>query len=98
MYGYICINSHLVKKPLAKKLLNSKLNFDEHNKRILDKISISVGLICKLQSYLPTSSLLQIYKSFVRPYLYHGPINYNKAFVGSFQQKLESIQYNTALQ
>ena len=27
----------------------------------------------------------------------YGDIIYNKAFIGSFQQKLESIQYNAAL-
>ena len=40
---------------------------------------------------------LQNYKSFVRPHLDYGDIIYDKAFIGPFQNKLESIQYNAAL-
>ena len=54
------------------------------------------GLICKLRNFLPRLSLLRIYKSFVRPYLDYSGIIYDKAFIGSFKQKLESIQYNGA--
>ena len=45
-------------------------------------------LICQSQ---------QNYKSFVRPHLDYGDIIYDKAFIGPFQKKLESIQYNAAL-
>ena len=47
--------------------------------------------------FLQRPAVLQIYKSFVRPQLDYGDIIYDKASIGSFQQKLESIQYNTAL-
>ena len=72
--------------------LDSKLDFDEHIKEVFDKTSKSIGL-----TFLPRPSLLQIYKSFVKPHLDYSDIIYNKAFIGSFQKKLESIQYNTAL-
>ena len=78
-------------------LLDSKLDFDEHIKGVFDKTSKSIGLIRKLQNFLPRPSLLQIYKSFVRPHLDYGDIIYDKAFIGSFQNKLEFIQYNAAL-
>ena len=44
-------------------LLDSKLDFDEHIKRVFDKTSKSIGLIRKLRNFLPRPSLLQIYKS-----------------------------------
>ena len=76
---------------------NSKLDFDEHIKGVFDKASKSIGLICKLRNFSPRPSLLQIYKSFVRPHFDYGDIIYDKAFIGSFQKKLETIQYNAAL-
>ena len=51
-----------------------------------------IKLVNLLVLFLPRPSLLQIYKSFVRPH-----IIYDKAFIGSFQKKLETIQYNAAL-
>ena len=77
--------------------LDSKLDFDEHIKGVFEKTSKSIGLIRKLRNFLPRPSLLQIYKSFVRPHLDYGDIIYDKAFIGYFQKKLESIQYNAAL-
>ena len=63
-------------------------DFDERIKRIFDKTSKSISLIRQLRNFLPTPSLLQIYKSFVRPYLGYDLL---KAFLGSFQMKLESV-------
>ena len=40
---------------------------------------------------------LKIYKSFVRPDLDYGDVIYDQYYNNSFQQKLESIQYNAAL-
>ena len=76
---------------------DSKLDFDEHIKGVFEKTSKSIGLIRKLRNFLPRPSLLQIYKSFVRPHLDYGDIIYDKAFIGYFQKKLESIQYNATL-
>ena len=73
-------------------LLDSKLDFDEHIKGVFDKTSKSIGLIHKIENFLPRPPLLQIYKSLVRPHLDYGDIIYDKAFIGSFQKKLESIQ------
>ena len=57
----------------------------------------TIGLIRKLQTTLPRPSLSTIYKSFLRPHLYNGDIIYDQANKESFQQKVESIQYNIAL-
>ena len=42
-------------------------------------------------------ALLTIYKSFLRPHLEYGDIIYDRAFNKSFQNKLDSVQYNAAL-
>ena len=54
-------------------------------------------LLRKLYHILPTSSVLTIYKSFIRPHLDYGDIIYDQAYNASFHQKLDSLQYNTAL-
>ena len=43
------------------------------------------------------SFFVQIYKSFVRPHLESGDILYDQENNISFNQKLESIKYNSAL-
>ena len=59
---------------------------------------VNVLVLCeKLRNFLPISSLLEIYKSFVRPYLDYRYIICDKALIGSFQQNRESIQYDVAL-
>ena len=61
------------------------------------KISKTVGLLQKLQNILPRSALLTIYKCFIRPHLEYGDIIYEQAYNLSFHQKLELMQYNSAL-
>ena len=51
---------------------------------------------------MPHQSLVLVYKAFIRPHLDYGDIIYSQTYNGSFwkfdeHQKLESIQYNTAL-
>ena len=77
--------------------LDSELEFEDHIKGVFEKTSKSIGLIRKLRNFLPRPSLLQIYKSFVRPHLDYSDIIYDKAFIEYFQKKLNSIQYNAAL-
>ena len=54
-------------------------------------------MIRKLNSFLPRSSLLIIYKAFVRPHIDYGDVIYDQTFNLSFQMKIESIQYNASL-
>ena len=77
--------------------LDSKFDFEGHIKGVFGKTSRSIGLNRKLRNFLPGGSLLQIYKSFVRPRSDYGDVIYDKAFIGSFQMKLGSSQYNAAL-
>ena len=41
--------------------------------------------------------MLTIYQSFLKPHLDYGDVIYDRAFNESFQNKLESVQYNAAL-
>ena len=54
-------------------------------------------MIRKLQPIIPRAALLTIYKSFLRPHLDYGDVIYDRAFHESFQNKLEPVQYDTAL-
>ena len=57
-------------------ILDCKLDF---NLYIDDKISkASIGMIKKLQSELDRKTLINVYKSFVRPHLDYGDIIYDK--------------------
>ena len=77
--------------------LDSKLNFSEHLKTIFQKTNKTIGLLRKLQTLLPRAPLITIYKSFIRPHLDYGDMIYDQTFNMSFQQKMETIQYNAAL-
>ena len=56
---------------------------DKLKDKIKDKfinISKKIRLLRKLQKLLTRSSLLTIYKSFIKPHLDYGNITYNKAY------------------
>ena len=78
-------------------ILNNKLNFNEHLKGALDKISKTMGLIRKFQPILSRFSLLTIHKTFVRPHLDYGDMMYDQTYNASFHKKLESVQYPACL-
>ena len=71
--------------------------FSEHLKTIFQKTSKTIGLLRKLQNLLPRAPLITIYKSFIRPHLDYGDMIYDQTFNMSFQQKMETVQYNAAL-
>ena len=56
------------------------------------KINKTIGLLRKLQNFLPRTALITIYKAFVRSHLDYNDILYDQVFHLSFHQKLESIQ------
>ena len=55
-------------------VLDEKLNFKSHIQGKIAKAMTGVGLIRKLSSLLPRSSLLTIYRSFVRPHFDYGDV------------------------
>ena len=91
----LIFNDSVVNKVSCQKhlglLLDHKLDFNEHLKIVTSKVSKGVGLLRKLNRILPRSSLLTIYKSFVRPHLDYGDIVFNQAFNESFHNKLEKL-------
>ena len=67
-------------------ILDTNLDFQEHLKDKLSKISKTIR---KLQKLLTRASLLTINKSFIRPHLDYGDIIYNKAYNSSFYPHLD---------
>ena len=64
-------------------ILDTKLDFQEHLKDKLSKISKTIGLLRKLQKILTRAPLLTIYKSFIRPHLDYGDIIHDKTYNSS---------------
>ena len=54
--------------------LGTKLNFQEHLNNILSKVNKTIGLLRKLQTFLPRQSLVKAYKAFIRPHLDYGDV------------------------
>ena len=69
-------------------ILNTRLSFEKHLEIVLCKLNKTIGLICKLQNFLPRSALITLCKAFVRPHLDYGDILYNQELHASFHQKL----------
>ena len=78
-------------------LLDVKLDFQEHLKNIYSKVNKTIGLLRKLHNTLPRVPLLTIYQSFIKPHLDYGDIIYDQAYTASSHQKIESVQYNSAM-
>ena len=74
--------------------LDKKLNFEEHLSKVESKVIKTNGITRKLQNVFPRSTLLTIYKSFIRPHLGYGVLIYDQAFNKYFHIKLELLQYN----
>ena len=79
-------------------ILDTKLDFRLHLKNVQNKVNKTKGLLHKLQDTLPRrTSLISIFKSFVRPHLYYGDIIYDQTYNTWFHWNIESTQYNVAL-
>ena len=78
-------------------ILNTKLDFSLHLNNVQNKVNKTIGLLRRLQGALPRTSLITIFKAFIRPHLDYGNIIYDRAYNSSFHQNIKSIQYNVAL-
>ena len=78
-------------------VLDTRLDFNLHLKNVQNKVNKTIGLLRKLQNTLPRTSLITIFKSFIRPLLDYGGIIYGRAYNTSFHQNIQPIQYNAAL-
>ena len=65
-------------------ILDTKLDFQEHLKDKLSKISKTIGLLRKLQKILTSTPLFTIHQSFIRSHVDYGDILYGKAYNISF--------------
>ena len=77
--------------------LDTKLSFLDHLRITFEKTNKTKELLRKVRLVLPRSSLLIIYKSFVRLHLDDGDIMYEQAYNTTFHEKMEAVQYNAAL-
>ena len=64
---------------------------------MLAKVNKAVGFLRKLRNLLPTTTLITIYKAFIRRHLDYGDVLHDQAFNNSFKEKLESIRYNACV-
>lgn len=73
--------------------LDIKLTFEAHLNDLLSKVNKIIGflLLCKLQNLLLRTTLITIYKAFLRPHMDYGDVDYEEAFSNSFHEKLEFI-------
>ena len=53
-------------------LINSNLTWKYHISYITSKISKTIGVIARLRHFVPTSTLLTLYRSLLSPYLLYG--------------------------
>ena len=61
------------------------------------RVNMTIGLIRKVQTNLLRKSLITIYKSFTRPHLDYGDVEYDWASNESLHKSQESIQYSAAV-
>ena len=101
MHIHQCFNNKPVQQVISKKylgiILYIPLTFDKHIQAITSKVSKTIGLLRKLNDFLPCSSHTTIYKSFVKPHLDYGDVMFDNAYNKSFQQRLKSLQCKASL-
>ena len=97
----ISFNEVNVQKTEAQKhlglVLDEKLNFNQHINNMINKATKGISILRKLRFYIPRSSLLTLYKSFIRSSLDYADVIYDQPNNASFSDKLEILQYNAAL-
>ena len=97
----LIFNGSIVQKSAVQKhlgvILDEKLSFIHHSKYITDITTKAIGIIRKLRFFVPRSSLLTLYKSLIRSHLDYADIIYDQPHNNSFCDKIESIQYSSAL-
>ena len=77
--------------------LDEELTFKHHINKKINKANKGIGIIRKFNNILLRSSLLTIYRSFIRPHLNYGDVIYDQPENESFSSKIESIPYNALL-
>ena len=65
-------------------ILDSKMSYSKHIDGKIGKANQGIGVIKRLYDYLPGKTLLQIYKSFIRPHLDYCDVIYHKPTYDDF--------------
>ena len=89
-------NDPVIREIFQKHLglvLDSKLNFSGHINEKIKKANKGINVIRKMNLSLQRSSLLTIFKSFVRPHLDYGDVIYDQPNNSSLSHKIEGVQY-----
>ena len=87
-------NVPVIRENIQKHLglfLDSKLSFFDHINEKIKKATKGVNVIRKMNLLLPRSSLLTIYKSFVRPHLDYGDVIYDQPKNPRLSDKIKSV-------
>ena len=72
-------------------LIDEKLSFSSHIKILETKVTRNVGILFKLNKYLPTSALKTLYYALIHPFFSYGIRSCNK----TVSAKLKSLQNKT---
>ena len=87
----------MIRENIQKHLglfLAFKLNFFDHINEKIKKATKGVDIIRKMNLLLPRSSLLKMYKSFVRTHLDYGNVIYYQPNNSRLSDKIEAVQHN----
>ena len=78
-------NQNLAKSSSTHKhlgiVLDTKLDFSLNLKNMQNKLNITLRLLRKLHDTLPRTSLIIIFKPFIRPHFNYGDIIYDRAYI-----------------
>ena len=77
--------------------LDEKLSLLKQIDQKIKKATVGVNIMRKLNILLPRSSLLRVYKCFIRLLLDYGDVIYDQPNLSSLANWIESVQYNAAL-
>ena len=96
IHSLLVFNNDIVSQANSQKhlgiTLDFELTFEEHLLKLFKKNSKTIGLLHKLQTLLPRTTFITIYKVFVRPHLDYGDILYDQAFNSSFHDRLAPVK------
>ena len=87
--------------------LDSKLSFKNHINEKINKANKLVGVLRYLSSYIPLNTLIQMYKSFIRPLFDYGDVIYHiphtqnmfdsSITLNFLMARIEKVQYHASL-
>ena len=87
IHPLLVFNNNIVSQANSQKhlgiTLDFKLTFQEQLLNVIKKVNKTIGLLSKLKNLLPRTTLITIYKAFIRPHLDYGDILYDQAFNSS---------------